>query len=276
MPRDLVIQKTLGVFSVALALILLSPAQIGHTMSVLGQGHFWGAYYYQWKAGKISWWWIASFAALSITLFLIAAAIDVAWLALGAGVLFLIHHFQDEVTLFGKNRSLYRLLEQLQPILLYLAFLIPSLFGGRFPAPIITCALILLVLYCFILVLRWHTPDVLSVYFLSIALALYILWFLDVMIESRLLLGSLVLFHYVVWYAHFYFRFTPHPARQFQYCIDMLVINALAVALFGITFFLEIAPLFNALFLIHAFYIWAIVHIIFSVRISDYRDSLRW
>ncbi|TSC87241.1 MAG: hypothetical protein G01um10148_346 [Parcubacteria group bacterium Gr01-1014_8] len=278
MTRELVIQKSLGLAIVALAVYYLSPLQVGLAFSIFGQGHFLGAYYYQWKAGKMTMTWVAAFVTLTTALFTLAILTDqVAWFALVASVVFFIHHFQDEVTLFGKERSLSRALEQLPPVLLFTALISRYMLGATFSSSLVMLAIVLLVPYVASIAIGTYRPDALSAYLLLITAGLFALWFFDIQVSSTKLTGSVILLHYVCWYVHFYFRFGSKPDRQSAYVKDMLAIHAIVFALYALFAYtawgsIVLAYVFPPLF----FYIWAILHIVFSIRLADYRGSLRW
>lgn len=278
MTRELLIQKVLGVCIVALAITFFSPLQIALLFIIFGQGHFLGAYYYQWKAGKMTTRWLMLFCALVVVLFALAImtrALD--WFILATSILFFFHHFQDEVTLFGKNRSLFRSLEQLPPILFYSAFVVVPFFGSTFALSLVILAFTLLVLYVGAIALGAYRPDALSAYLLLIAGVLCALWLSGIAIPSKTLLGAIILFHYVCWYVHFYYRFASNPVRQKQYIWDMLSIHVVVFMAYGLFVYTAWGNMiFGYFFLPLYFFVWTIVHIVFSIRPSDYRSSLRW
>lgn len=276
--RELAIQKFLGVLIVGAAFLFLTPLQIGIATVVFGHGHFLGAYYYQWKAGKMTPTWLILFFGAALILFSLAIySKSIELFAIGTSILFFVHHFQDEVTLFGKERSLFRSLEQLQPILLYSALAIAAIFVSPIPFALVCIAAVFLVAYIIAIALRAYKPDILSIYFLGIAAVLYALWFFDVALTSRSLLGSVLLFHYVCWYVHFYFRFAQNPERQRSYIYDMIGVHVIVFVAFAMIYAIPGASIpleyvFGTIF----FYVWAILHIVFSVRLQDYRTLLRW
>jgi len=277
--REIVIQKLFGFILVGAAIAYLTPLQIGLCFSVFGQGHFLGAYYYQWKAGKMKMKWVIVYAVLTIALFYWAVALhQYAYIALSAAVLFFIHHFQDEVTLFRKERSLMRTLEQLPPIILFSSLAGDALLRSDFTLAASLFSIAVFILYVILSVIRRESPDVLGVYYWLITAGLLSLFFFHVHPAPETLMGSVVLFHYVCWYVFFYFRFASNPAKQLVYIRDMFAVHGVV---FG-TYVLWIAgPVatqiaFGYIYLPVYFYIWAILHILFSVRIADYKAALRW
>ena len=278
MTRELVIQKGISFALVALAIAYLSPLQIGLGFSVLGQGHFLGAYYYQWKAGKIKPMWFLAYAVLAMALFTLAIATHrFEWFALGAGVLFFTHHFQDEVTLFGKERSFARALEQIPPIALYSTLTADALFGISSALFAVGATLASLALYALIVRYRSYTPDALSVYLWLVAAGLIVLWTTGIRMAPEALLGSVILFHYICWYVHFYFRFANDKEKQHRYVREMLTVHAIVFGFYAVFVYTTWGSLnLGYIFLPIYFYIWAILHIVFSVRLTDYRAILRW
>jgi len=275
--REVVIQKVLSGVLVALALMTLDAREIAVCFAVLGQGHFLGAYYYQWKAGKMRGTWVLVYALLAASLIAIGLLTKVEWFMLAAGILFFIHHFQDEVTLFGKTRSIPRTLEQLGPIFLYSALMSDALFATSLVLPVLALVAVLVLVSIALFLVKKYTPDALSAYLLTLTLGLAAIGYSDVQIAPEKLFGSVVLFHYACWYIYFYFRFANNAERQRAYIIDMLAIHGIVFVSYALylytywgnsTLTVVFAPVF--------FYIWAILHILFSIRLGDYRDALRW
>jgi hypothetical protein len=272
-----VIQKVLGLVIVAGTIFFLNPLQIALAFSVLGQGHFLGAYYYQWKAGKMTARWLGVFALMAVVFFTGAVFLErLEFLALGASILFFIHHFQDEVTLFGKERSIFRTLEQLPPVLLYSALTADVLLGTALTTLAIYATAVVVALYLVAIIRRLHTPDILSSFLFLVTAGLALVWFSQIAVAPQILIGSVILFHYVSWYVYFYFRFAPKPERQWAYLQDMVVINILALAAFAVWMTAPWAAGLSYVFGPAFFYVWAILHILTSVRFADYRSTLRW
>lgn len=263
---------------VGLAALLLSPRDMLIAFIVFGQGHFIAAYYYQWRAGKLTKVWLTYYivgATILFTLAYMTQAFEI--IALVTMIVFLLHHFQDEVLLFGKERSLIRTLEQLGPVLMFTALTADAIFGTGTAVPTGVAVLVLAVVYLGCVLLKGYRPDSLSAYLALVTAGLLYLAFSHTNLHIFVLSGILILTHYVCWYVHFYYRFRHDEARVTSYVRDMVVINALAVAAFW--FFRTtplLTPLFIAFFAPIYFYIWTILHIVSSIRLSDYRDSIRW
>lgn len=278
MSRELLVQKAAGIGLVAFAISFFTVNEIALAFSVLGQGHFLAAYYYQWKAGKMRLTWVLAYCALAAIL-IVAVIITrrAEWFALGAGILFFIHHFQDEATLFGKERSFFRLLEQLPPVILYSVLMADALFGTSIAFPTLVIIAALSLIYAYALLTKKYSSDALSAYLFLITAGLAAIAWFGVRVAPEVLFGSVILFHYVCWYIHFYFRLASNKERQLGYVRDMLAIHGIVFSCFALfTYTYWGSVLFSLVFLPIFFYIWAILHIVFSVRMSDYRDSLRW
>lgn len=279
MLRAILVQKLLAFGIVIPAVILLDAKEITVAFIVFGQGHFIAAYYYQWRAGKLTDHWLTFYVAGAAVLFAYAymtQAFEI--IAFVTMVIFLLHHFQDEVLLFGKERSLIRTLEQLGPVIMYTAIIADALFGSYTALYAAYVVLALLVVYgACITVFKTYAPDVLSWYFTLITVALVYIALANLRIDASALAGLLILNHYVCWYVHFYFRFENNPERLKGYIRDMLVINALVVATFLLFLYVPLSqPLLVWFFAPMYFYIWTILHIVSSVRKNDYLELVRW
>lgn len=273
MSREIVIQKVLGFGIVAAAILYFTPMQLVVCFSVLGQGHFIGAYLYQWKAGKIKAKWVMLFAGLGLLLFIPAYLTErVEWFALGAGVLFFIHHFQDEVTLWGKERSKYRFLEQLPPMVLFSTLAADRLLGTSFTKPATIALLLPLFAYIYTVAKRKYKPDALSAYLFVISAGLAAISWSGLPIASEVVLSSVILLHYVCWYVYFYFRFANNSERLWTYIADMAIVHIVIFAAFALFLYTELGnAIFVYLFGTIYFYIWTILHILSSIRRKDYR-----
>lgn len=277
--REVVIQKTLALGLLGLAIAFLSPIQMALAFSVLGQGHFLGAYYYQWKAKKIRTFWACVYVALAALFFYIAVSTHrLEWFVLCAGVLFFIHHFFDEVTLWGKERSFFRALELTPPILLYSSFTADVLFGTALTVYASALSVALMLVYVFFVARKLYVPDALSIYFALITISLLFLkWIVAASIAPETLLGSVILYHYICWYIYFYFRFAKDATKQSMYVREMLAIHAIVFGVYAVFLYTTWGSLnLGYVFLPIYFYIWAILHILFSVRMSDFRAFLKW
>lgn len=276
--HPLVIQKALGAVVVALSVATLAPGQMWIAFSVFGQGHFLGAYYYQWKAGKVKPKGLLLFAALAagaITLAILTG--DYLLFAFVASTLFLVHHCIDEITLFGKERSIARTIEILPPLVVFITFAGDQLWGTSLTAYALAVAGTIYVIYVAGIAMRRVQADILSAYFFGIFCGLAALYALFPSVAPEYLTGSVILFHYACWYVHYYFRFAGMPERRRAYVIDMLAIHGVVFSLFalfvyttwgGISLSFVFAPIF--------FYIWATLHIIFSFRPRDFAALVQW
>lgn len=277
MTREIVIQKILALGLVALAVTALTPEQMLVCFIVFGQGHFLAAYYYQWRAGKISERGFSLYVAVALALFTaayITQRIDI--ISFVTFFVFLLHHFQDEVLLFGKQRSLIRSFEQLGPVIMFTALTADALFMTSLA---VAACIAVVALTCVYALFSWHKryrPDALSAYLGLVTTGLMAIALFGATIDMLIIVGALILNHYICWYVHFYFRFKKDRAKLKRYFRDMIIINAIVVA--GFSAFLLIPDTHVLLLWIFVplyFYIWTILHIASSVRISDYRDSIR-
>lgn len=276
--RDVVIQKLIATAAVGLAVTFLLPFQVAIAFIVLGHGHFLAAYYYQWKAGKTSVRGLAAYVILT-AIFLVAGYLSgtIDWLIISASIIFFIHHFQDEIVLFGKEHSLYRTFEQLPGFLVLSSLVIDNILGTSLTmyavaVSIVLCAALLHATF----VLKKHRLDELSAFFAVVAAGYLYLWISGTVVAPEKLIGSVILFHYACWYVYYYFRFASKPERRKLYVKDMLAIHGIVFGAYALTVYSTFgAATFGQAFTPVFFYVAAILHIVFSARLSDYKGLLR-
>ena len=269
-----VIEKVLSLSLVALAVFFLSPPALLMTFIVLGQGHFFIAYLYQYRAKKITRSYIGLYA-----LALIPSLATLLWfgrldlLVFAAGTIFLIHFLQDEVFLAGKKPALLRTLEMTPVFFLYVGFLLDIVLRLPVLPYLAAAAATVLILYAATLVRVRRLPDLLGAYFLALAGLLFYLYLANVNVPLRVLIGALVLLHYSTWYIQYFYKVRSNAERLRTYIRSVLACNLLAVALYA----LFLTPLGNpwlfVLFSPSFFYIWTMQHILFSIRWNDWKGS---
>ena len=271
MTKEVLIQKGVAFGAVAVALLTLSPFQMALCFAVLGQGHFIASYYYRWKSTGTSARTTLLFVTAVLAIFYAAGFASFEHIAFLAGLLFFLHHFQDEPLLWGKERSFMRTLEQIPPVLLYSALASDTLFDTALFFPALLGSALVALTYAIYAANIAHAPDTLSAYLFSVA---------GVVASLRLLLGpdmppehlfgSIILFHYTSWYVHYYFKSAARAASE-EYVLDMLAVHG--VVFFAYAMFLFVPKghtLLQYVFLPLSFYLWAILHILFTVRPNDY------
>lgn len=247
----------------------LSPAAIMSTFIVMGQGHFLLAYLYQWRAGKIGWRYGALYAA-AFTLLLIAYQYipePKLWTFFVAGSIFAIHFFVDEYFLAKITLTLERILLGSTFIGLYSMLLLRALYFVTIPGVLVVIAGILLIPLIVQIVRTRVLPFTDGIFILG-SFVLLLLLVQPHVISLHAALGFIIFAHYFRWYLHFYMRLkaSPDQARFKKYLVDVAVVNALVVILFGI-FVMYPGSILQFAFAPTFFFMWTILHVLFSIRV---------
>jgi hypothetical protein len=272
--KTFLVEKAISIPIVIALIFLLTPAQVLTMFIVLGQAHFFIAYLYQYRAGKISARYATLYAivlAICLTTLLYFERLDL--LIVASGIIFLTHFLQDEVFLIGKRATRFTLLEMLPVLLLYTGFLLSSIMRIRLMPELVTLATAVIVLFVIASIWNRRAPDSISVYFLGISALLLYLYHFKVYVPIEILLGTLVLLHYSSWYIAYYFKVRNDAFRRASYLKAVASCNLLAVGLYA--FFLT--PAGSWLFVLFApgfFYTWTLMHTLFSIRWNDWKNSL--
>lgn len=260
----------ISILSAIGAVALLGPAGIISTFIVMGQGHFLLAYLYQWRAGKIGWRYGALYAIVFSGLLIAYQFIPEPklWTFLIAGSIFAIHFFVDEYFLAKIALSLERILLGVVFVGLYGALLLRALYFFEIPYVLATVAILLLIPLG-AQALRERALSVVDLAFMLASGVLVVLLVNPQVLSLHAALGSIILAHYMRWYLHFYARLKTNSdqSRLKKYLVDVAVVNALVITLFGVY------VMFQDSFLRFAFeptffFIWTILHVLFSIRLS--------
>jgi hypothetical protein len=276
---------------VGIAIAALSPPGLLSVVIVLGQGHFFAAYFFQAKAGKIGLRTLVAWAlAAGLLLLGFVSHPDLHLIVVVASLLFVVHFVHDEMFLLGEEPSAMRGLDILPIVLLYAGFLLdlryePLALGGAIPYPSFRHpgglgglpAQVLAVAACLALALNaalvasgrapFHRR---SLYFHLGTLGLLGLYLSGLPIPLEYLTGSVVLFHYLNWYLHYGFRYRSDGPRLASYVRTIAAINALVLVLYLTTGRHPDVPFpVGVLFLPGFFYLWTTLHILFTVRRRD-------
>ena len=269
------LEKGISVSLVALAIFVLSPYHFLQLFIILGHGHGFIAYLYQYRAKKITRTYLILFASLlALNLFTLLYLGRVDLIVFSVATLFLIHFLQDEVFLAGKKPALARTLEMLPVFLLYVGFQTDTVYRTSLLPYFAAAAAGILVIYAALLLRTRKLPDALSWYFLAIAGLLFTLFLAEIRVSQTVLIGGLVLLHYSTWYIQYFYKVRASPARLATYLRSVLACNLLAVGLYALYLTPFGKPWLYVLFAPAFFYIWTIQHIILSVRWRDWKGSL--
>lgn len=277
MTRPYLIEKSLSLLAILPPILLLPPQSVLWLFIVLGQGHFFLAYLYQYKAGKITRTYLVWFGLLFASLFSIFFWFgSFEWLVVLTGTQFLIHFLQDEVFLAGETHSLFTSLEAAALVSLFFGILYDTVFGATLSTYTAALGLALVTLYFLLAIEQRYFPNRTNYFVLFIIALLLGIEFTGFTVPVEILLGALILFHYAEWYIHFFFKLRKNKTALRTYLVRVAVINSALITLFFIyshwfSFQGPLAVLFAPFF----FYLWTLMHTLTSVRLADYKNALR-
>ena len=267
-------QVLIALVPTVFALVFFSRIWVVAVFIMLGQGHFFTAYLYQYRAGKMNaayWWKFFGTAALA-ALFLYVTDASLSALILVTAFIFETHFVVDE---------LYLLRVKMEPLLVFAVapffFLYPlsildKLFGVHLTDPAILVALLSVSVY--VAASLWYRKisyGGLWMAFLAVVLILSVKIF-HVSVEK--LLASVVLYHYFRWLLFYVDKYWKTP-RFVPYVRDVALVHATAAALFVWYWFFPglgrtvLALLFAQM----SFYLWTWLHIFTSLRLDNFKLS---
>lgn len=276
-PLGFITEKGISLTLVSLAVFFLSPSNILMLFVVLGQAHFFIAYLYQYRAGKITKRYLFFFVLTliaSLTVLLYFNRLDL--LVIAAGTIFALHFLQDELFLAGQKPSLLRTFEMAPVFLLYSGLLVSEVLRMEILTYATALAAIIVIIYGACMAYLRKLPDLLSAYFLGLTSLLFTIVVLDITVSIRVLIGALVLLHYSTWYIQYFYKVRSNPERLTSYVRSVLACNLLAISLYALFLTPLGKPWLFVLFTPAYFYIWTLQHILFSIRWPDWRGSFAY
>lgn len=252
---------------VATYMVMWMPAfYLTKAVVFLGQGHFLLAYLYQYKAGKIGVRYLVSYAVASAVLLALCFLVPhpAQWLPILAGVIFSVHLLGDELYIAGIERT--RLVTWFLGafIALYALVLFSSAYMLSIPGWLIGLVL-LPVLYVAYQRTRSGTWSLLEVLLLlGVAHFVYAL-----MVQARpkevfVIFAFTIIAHYVRWYLFYWSKLSERLDMRAVYVRDVVAVHAVIGILFGAYVIEGYAGSMQLLFDPTLFYVWTILHIVFS------------
>lgn len=256
-----------------LAVILfMSPAQALMLVIVMGQAHFLITYWYQYKAHKLTWKYLAAWALAALALFFgfrNMASADA--ILLVTGTIFFWHFYLDELRLSGAAPTRVRALLGVAVTLSFGAVLAAGLLFVDALSAAFFSALIIALAGALLALTEADVPELKLLVFGAVVPCMLLgqalgWWFVPIEYS----LGLIVLAHYVRWYVHFGLRFLGTPVLV-RYVYEAVFIQAVVAGLY-IAFVRAGDPwgLLSLLFLQTNFFLFTLLHIFFSYRSSDY------
>ncbi len=254
----------------ALAVIWASSPVIVLMIVVLGQAHFALAYLYQWKAGKIGKRYMLSYAFVGGTL--LAGYYSVPqpelWITVLAGTIFALHFFIDEIYI-GKlswSRELYVLCTSF--VMLYGMVLIEALYKVQIHETIIV------LIAAGVIPLLLHSIKNRSIQFFEAMALVGVTYMLFILVLPRVIsitaiLGFIIIAHYVRWYLFFLARFSAPANKDIfnAYVRNVVLIQLGIVVAYVLYISLDSLNVLSIFFNPINFYLWTILHIVFSATI---------
>lgn len=248
---------------------------------VLGHGHFLTAYFHQWKAGKVTWGSLLRYLAWAL---LIVGAYtrwpDYRVLVAFTTIYFLLHMLWDEqyllqlpLNLRAGAMHLGRTLEMAPIVLLFSARVLDDMFAldPWHTVPFMRAALpgcgLVTGLYILLIAMGRLRPDYKSAYLLGWGLALLLASLSDwyYRIPTGKVTGFIIIYHYLIWYLHYYLSLPVGTVRQ-TYLGRVMILNAVVLAAY---FVWGAQGPGRWVFQNDWFYVWTLLHLITSTRLAD-------
>ena len=200
------------------------------------------------------------------------------WLTLFTAVIFVLHYLNDELKIQGSRTLDYALAILIfSCVLSYSAAFVSKLFPAAGHAPLILCLLSLtcFILFAYYILRHGRTEKIFLSIFLFGNVVIPLLITFSEHISAQQLLGFIVLFHYTRWYIHYFQKFSGKSL--ITYWDIVLGSHVLILLLFFL--FITMPQATTLLFIFFSpifFYGWTIIHILLSIRKSDYTILQRY
>jgi len=248
----------------ALLLLLLPERYFLLAFIVLGQGHFLMTYLYQWKGKKIGPRYLALYVlALSALAYLVTYAVSLPVVLFVTGSVFALHFFYDEARLYARDNGI-SLGIVWYPALLFLLVLVEYLFAFDV-LPFVVAGTLLLILQCARGQGKERSHPSTRRYMGAFSAILLVALVAPVSIPATSLLGAIILYHYMSWYVHYFFRLKDASRPVRPYLKNAIAVNAVVIGAFAA--YLLFVPARGALGFVFEekyFYMWTLLHIFFA------------
>lgn len=271
--KQFLIEKIISLGVVGTLLFTQSLQTIVYLFIVLGQAHFLIAYIYKYK-GKIKnimpFW----YPLILIPLLILGFLGQLELMAILAALTFIIHFAQDEIFLAGKKTSLFTSIEILTLTLVLVGIVIDLILMTYLLPYFFAAAIVTLLVYAYLIYSKNYIFNRVSIYLNSITAILVLITFFGIQVPLEKLIGAFILLHYSAWYINYFYKVQSNTFMKSQYFRRVIIVNLISIGLFFI--FLQTGlEIFSYFFAIIYFYAWTIIHILVSVRISDYTDGIK-
>lgn len=261
-------------------------AELQHVVAfviVLGLGHFFLTHVAQGRGGKIRLWHVVLYISLLLFLFFLAFlysqnALFQPLLLFVTAIYFLVHFLLDEHLMTGEPFSFRTLINIIPIIVLYAGFILDSLFAT---GVLLVCGVVGIVIFVLNGVWRVYYkeyPSSSTMYFSVITCVLIAMFAIGATPNVLALFGFIVLYHYLGWYVFYFHKISRDSLRVKRYIREVLVVNSVIIFLFLLFSSTENVVVRNILeffFLQTSFFIWTLLHVMFTTRVQDYKMLLR-
>ncbi len=246
--------------------IFLSPIALFNTFVITGHAHFIAAWFYQWRAGKMTLGFVSSLLFLAFGTAAFTATVSLDWQVAVAGTLFVAHHMFDEFRLLGYTMSWRRLFEISIPAFLFEAIFLATIFGsnvGTLISGVLAVCATVVTLWGIVQLVRNGMADQFTGYALLFSVPLVYLFFNTDAVTPQALIGTLIMYHYIKWYLYS-FRRIPAGQQRRTYLKHMVVINLIVGVIFLASIWSVKTAFLGAWFIPPVFYFMTIMHILSS------------
>ena len=273
MTRQDLIEKVTSACITAVFLFLCTEAQLLAAAIVVGIGHIAATLFYQRLGNRITRRFLISFIAVAGLLFASYLLYPYPRLLRTFTIIyFVVHLLFDEMHLTRTTPRLLGGLELLPLFVLSSAFILDRNYYVGALSLGIQISLVLLVLFLVAKAVSRSAFTKVNLYFLCLYALPFSLFALDVPITIYQFFSALALYHYSNWYIHYYLKRKAEPKALKDYLFHMGRINAWTVLLF-LFYHLKIPYLafcLGAFFRLESFFIWTILHLLFTTREKDF------
>jgi len=278
--QSIFIQKFYSTAIVLFLFSLLEYRYIANLYVLLGLGHFGITYLYQFYSGKITEKYILWHTVLMLFFFLLAflylrdVQFTTALLGLTA-IYFLVHFIIDENYLFGRTITPQFAANVAPVFFLYIGFVLLEITTKDFfPNIFFILGIGSFFLYMFLALLGKVPFYRVETYFFLMGFILMTSLAIGIYLPLVVLFGSIVLFHYMSWYIFYFMKVKDRAHERTRYIKNVFVVNAIFITLYFLftsNAFYGVS-IFGFFFAPTYFYLWTILHLVFSTRVAEYKS----
>ena len=287
---EICLEKSLSFLLVWFLLAIFDWRSVIVIYAILGQGHFFMAYYYQFKAGRMNRVYLGKVLVFTVVVlgsYSLYPNHEI--LAIVTAVLFLQHALFDESTLLRLSTkgpmTWDRFLEMLPILLLYSALLVDGILAKAQSAPTLwlsqhlpslspiaaIASAVVLLYYSWRAWKIRNVADGATSYFFLLGLALtgYLFFAMTAGVSVVKLMGFVILFHYFNWYGFYGHKLARANSGLKGYLGLFVLVNGALVTVYLLSRGGTLVWLSSTLFSEDAFYLWTLLHLWTSFRPED-------